>query len=994
MQACPEEEVLVDYVARALDAEARRVVEAHLDGCQACLASVSELARADDELAGRSGEAAAVVATEAPAELGRYRLEGFLGHGAMGRVYRAYDTQLERDVALKVLRADGSSKDATTRLLREARAMAKLRHPNVVTVFDAGEASGRTFLAMELVVGSTLRAWLKASPRATVDILRAFVDAGRGLSAAHGQGVVHRDFKPENVLVDEAGRLAVSDFGLAAMTADPTDAVAASSGKDEKLGRTPRTRSSMAHGAGTPRYMAPEQYAGGRVDARADQFSFAVALYEALYDETPFAGGTLAEVAAAIDSHDVRPPRRDTDVPPGVRAALLRALSASPDDRYATLDDLLARLRAEVVALEASAHRRGSVLRSPSVAVVVALVVLAVFTLTRALARPGPARTLSPVNEPRETSRTATSRAHVLIAPGRTPPGETLLEPTLDAVLQLCLYASPRLDVFGAAELPDLASELGVPDADVTQLARAWAARGEKRVLTARLSVDRDLGRWSLRLEAAGPDDAFVEEALGSTDDSLLAETRRLSLWLRAALGDDSTDAPVVPASLEAAHEWAVAEQALTLSGDLEAARMHAARAVEIDPRFAQAHAALARAAAVSYATPVAAREYARALDARDRLSEHEQLVLLGDQEDARDRHIPAIAFYEQVLSRWPEEALVERRIVRSALSAQDVTLTLTVAKRAATEHPNARTREQLVAAYLNDEAIDAAADEGEALLADGARTAPVFIDTAVAEALRGRLESAEERLREFGRVDEEYADEARADLLAYEGRLDDARALLEKWIATAVAHHDLGEARTEYLALAELLLRQGDKAGARAAALAAWKGSGAEDALAHEYEIARALVEAGEESHAEAQVAAWRTSVSADARMYGRLLEGDIARARGRWGEALAAYSDAQRAVDTWIVHLHLGEAYEANGDWAAAERELGVAWARRGEGALFEMPSLRFLPPVLLGLARAREKHGSPAWREADELLARIAPDAQHDPITREARRRLSGP
>src|SRR5215470_6274154 len=202
---------------------------------------------------------------------GRYEVLRHAGAGGMGDVYAAYDPELERNVALKLLRP-GTAGARAAELKREAQALARLAHANVVAVHDVGTSDGQVYVAMELVEGPTLRAWLAEKPRTAVEILAVFDAAGQGLSAAHGAGLVHRDFKPENVLLGADGRARVTDFGLAV----------AAGAAGELAGSVP--------------YMAPEQLQGEAVDARADQFAFAVALYEALYGERPFAGSTGGDV--------------------------------------------------------------------------------------------------------------------------------------------------------------------------------------------------------------------------------------------------------------------------------------------------------------------------------------------------------------------------------------------------------------------------------------------------------------------------------------------------------------------------------------------------------------------------------------------------------------------------------------------------------------------------------------------------------------------------
>jgi eukaryotic-like serine/threonine-protein kinase len=278
--------------------------------------------------------------------VGRYVIEGPLGEGGMGVVYLAHDPQLERRVALKLLRPDASqagedSSGGRSRLVREAHAMAKLNHPNVVVIYDSGIFGDQVFLAVEVVEGTDMKKWL-AAPHGWREILEVFLKAGRGLAAAHAAGLVHRDFKPENVLIGRRGEVKVTDFGLARAAVQDrlgaavellTAAAPAEIVSDQVL-VTPLTRDGAV--SGTPGYMAPEQMLGRGGDARTDEFSFCVALYRALYGELPFKGRL-----DPLGPNEIKPPTKGSHVPTWVRRALLRGLSIKPEARYDTLPELL-----------------------------------------------------------------------------------------------------------------------------------------------------------------------------------------------------------------------------------------------------------------------------------------------------------------------------------------------------------------------------------------------------------------------------------------------------------------------------------------------------------------------------------------------------------------------------------------------------------------------------------------------------------------------------
>jgi serine/threonine protein kinase len=274
--------------------------------------------------------------------VGRYLLGPVLGRGGMSIVHAAHDPQLDRKVALKLLPRREDGPVAQARLLREAQALARLSHPNVVAVHDVGTTGERLYLAMELVVGRTLDEWMAAVTRSWGQVLDAFVPAGEGLVAAHAVGLVHRDFKPSNVMIGDDGRVRVLDFGLARAEHDPDPeleacAAVAEPGETDVLS-TPLTRTGAV--VGTPGYMAPEQWRGDPPDARTDQFSYCVSLWEALYGEPPFGRGSIPRLADRVLRGDVRAVT-SSDVPAWLERIVRRGLAVEPTQRWPSMRALL-----------------------------------------------------------------------------------------------------------------------------------------------------------------------------------------------------------------------------------------------------------------------------------------------------------------------------------------------------------------------------------------------------------------------------------------------------------------------------------------------------------------------------------------------------------------------------------------------------------------------------------------------------------------------------
>ncbi|HEY8211994.1 MAG TPA: serine/threonine-protein kinase [Myxococcaceae bacterium] len=371
---CPPDDTIAALLEGRLAAKEAAAVHAHAAGCELCRQLIAEGARArsavfrprppsrDDATEAsqpRGGaedeegteERAGVeeredsywdVKTQGPLpkgfSVGRYTVLEHLASGGMGSVYAAYDPDLDRRVALKVIATTSKigADDLRWRLLREAQAMARLSHPNVAVVHEVGTISGQVFLAMEYVEGVTLREWLNQRARTWQEILGHFVQAGRGLAAAHAGGLVHRDFKPDNVLIGEDGRVRVVDFGLVRPRENSLG--------DRRSATLSTPLTAVGTLLGTPRYMAPEQMRSKTPDGRADQFSFCVALYEALYRVRPFEATSLHERLQQIDRGAFAPPPPGHGVPERIGAAVRRGLNPEPARRFRAMDDLLSTL--------------------------------------------------------------------------------------------------------------------------------------------------------------------------------------------------------------------------------------------------------------------------------------------------------------------------------------------------------------------------------------------------------------------------------------------------------------------------------------------------------------------------------------------------------------------------------------------------------------------------------------------------------------------------
>ena len=618
---------------------------------------------------------------------GPYRVIEKIGAGGMGDVYRALDTRLERDVALKLISDSflasepgaGSPSPAGTphsrvhlsheRFLREARAAATLNHPNICGIHDVGEQDGQPYLVMELLRGETLKQYLTHQKLSPAEVLTLGQQAASALAAAHARGIVHRDIKPANLFVVDGGRdrkqLKILDFGLAkkqGVEASP-DSRYFDTKSDTATATGMMDLTTPGSTVGTAAYMSPEQAKGDPLDARTDLFSLGSVLFEMATGQAPFGGRSTAEVFAALLMKDPPPVSSlNPAMPKALDPVIAKLLAKDRDQRYRSAEELLAALEAipssdssrSAVAVPAppaeplrppEVDRRRS--RNRIIAVGALLLVAAgagAFLFRNQLgntAVPGPSTEVAaPVGTP--TGKPATSKDSIIVADFINKTGDAVFDTTLNQALRVQLAQSPVLDIISQQHLRQSLQFLGrKQDETITpQIAREIGEReGVKAILTGSIAP---LGKaFVLTLDAqntANGDDIASAEATAPDKEHVLEALNQVTATMRGKLGESLSsiqrlNAPFGQAttpSLEAFRAYALGDEAHQKGNDIPEAYDHYKRALELDPKLAMAWARLGVLKLNTGAITEAAQNFTRAYQLSDNVSEREKLYIAG----------------------------------------------------------------------------------------------------------------------------------------------------------------------------------------------------------------------------------------------------------------------------------------------------------------------------------------------------------------------------
>jgi eukaryotic-like serine/threonine-protein kinase len=905
----------------------------------------------------------------------RYEIISILGEGGMGAVYKARDRELDRLVAIKVIRPELAGRPEILQRFKQELILArKVTHRNVIRIFDLGEADGVKFITMEFVEGQDLKSILtqkgKLPPEEGIEIIRQVCLA---LEAAHTEGVVHRDLKPQNIMIDRQGRALVMDFGIA---------------RSLELGGMTQTGALI----GTPEYMSPEQVRGEHVDARSDLFTLGIIFQEVLTGQLPFQAETaMASMFKRTMERAVAARQLDTSVPLYVSDIVGKCLEIDPKNRFQTARELYDALEAwrsgEAAPIRVRAVRWARQVGrwpwkwiAPSFALVLIAFVGFMF---------------------RGRFATSTSVPHspvtVMIADFSNHTGDSVFNGTLESTLKLALEGASFINAYDRTRMRDL----GVPTVSTLDESKAQqiaANQGLNAVISGSLDRQGNAYQLSLRVVQAitGRTVTTAEESASSKDQVLFAVTK-LGAAVRKALGDATSDSDqrfsmetLTAASLEAVHEYALALDALS-SGRNEEAQKHFSQTVDLDSNFGLAYAGLAASTHNLGQQQDAEKYIKQAITHIDHMTERERFrtrgylyYLTGDSQKCVDEYGTLLSRYPSDTGAYNNMADCSTRLRNMPRALEEVRKAVNILPKRATYHVNLA----LYSAYGGD--FKTAAAEAKTTQELNPSYVYGYLAEAFADLGSEQLTQAGEVYKKITSLNPSIGAAGVADLAIYQGRFKESADMLQKSAAADSAAHKPDAAADKLTALADTQLLRGDKPSALAAVRSALDLS---KAVKTKFIAARIFAATDEVSRATEIAQELSSDLQTEPQAYGKLIEGEIALKKGDGRGAVKLFTDANNLLDTWIGRFDLGRAYLEMGAFTEADSEFDRCISRRGETlALFldEVPTYGYFPQVYYYQGRVREGLKSQSFTESYKKYLDIRGNAGEDPLLAEVRRR----
>jgi len=894
---------------------------------------------------------------------GRYEILGLVGVGGMGAVYKARDNDIDRIIAIKVIRPDLlGHPELVQRFKQELLLARQIAHKNVVRIFDVRESAGLRFITMEYVDGPNLSTLLEQRGKFPADeAVEIILQVCAGLDAAHGEGVLHRDLKTSNIMLDGDGRLVVMDFGLA-----------------HKIGTCGITQTGAM--LGTIRYMSPEQATGEPLDCRSDLFAVGLILYELLTGNGPYdAESDLASLVKRTKER-ARPLRAvEESVAPALSAVVAKCLERNPQDRYSNLHELSLALT-QVSGRSASAvdvKGRWFARRIWKTTAVIFLLLVLASAVGIWRFRP---RKTEAIHAP----------VTVLISDFENNTSESIFDGTLEPAFSLAMEGAPFISTYSSGAAHKLAAQLhpGATRIDAG-LGKLIAIReGLHDLITGSISRRGQLYVVTSEARDALTDKTIARSTVTAANSKVLVAMNELAANIRQALGDTTPiSAQIASAetftasSLEAAHEYGLGQDALW-AGNYQEAIQHYKKSLHADPDLGRAYSGLAVISVILGHQQDALNYYKSALSKLDRMSEREKLRTLSAYYTVTRDTDEAIEELNQLISRYPADTSGYANLALAYFYRRDMHRALEEGKRAVEISPRnvlQRNNVGLYAMYAGD--FQDAIREQKQVLEMNPSLVKGFVGIALSQAASNDLEAARKTYHEMegaGDEGQSIAAMGLADLALYVGDAAQAKAILDPAIKTDLADKNLDGAAAKLvtLAAAELCLNN-----LKSAVDSASRALESSNDTRVTFLAARVLEHGKAKDRAKAVELARNLSarIDDDSRAFGNLLLGELELQRGKTRDAVDRFKEALHYADAWLVRFDLGRAYVSLGQYAQADSELELCLKRRGEATaafLDEVPTIRLLPDAYYFLARTQQGLNLPSAAQTQRTFIEMRP------------------
>jgi len=911
---------------------------------------------------------------------GRYEILRVLGEGGMGAVYKAKDRELNRFVALKVIRPElASDHDILQRFKQEILLASKISNRNVIRIYDLGDAEGLKFVTMEYLEGEDLRTLLrrrgKLPVEEAVDIIEQVLS---GLRSAHQEGVIHRDLKPGNIMRDPRGRVVVMDFGLARTFAGDG-----------------MTGTGLI--VGTIEYMSPEQAQGKSLNTPSDIFAVGVIFYELLTGKTPYpAESAVASLVKRTTERATPVSDIDRNISGVLSNIVGKCLERDQTLRYQSAGELLDDLHAWQG--HGNLSVRASVRRVPNLhALPFKWSVAAVFAMILA------ATAIWYVAHQRTVVRAPHAPVSILVADLDNATADPVFDGTLESVFNTELESVSFVNAYKRGSAHRIANELR-PGSKMDQAgARLVAMReGISVIVSGRIARQGESYRVSARaIDAVTGKQIAEREITADSRDAVLGAIAKLVAPIRTAIGDTTPESAQLAAeetftsnSIEAAHLYSVGQDLLE-NGKSEEAIQNYLKAVQLDANLGRAYAGLAVASVNLKKQDDAAGYYKRALSLLDRMSEREKYRTLGTYYGAFMHNYPqAIDAYEKMVYLYPDDSAAYNNLSICYVFMLDFNKAIEAIRHAIRISPQNLMWHLNYSLYsMYDGDFPTAVAEAQKIIQQNPSYQFAYLPLALSTLARGDANAARETYSRFEKIGPDafsIAKMGEADLEMYFGRYKNSLDVLNPGMQADEKEKNSGELALKLVAQGEADLTLRHKAEAIQAAEKAAQLSSSETVL---YPAARILIQAGQDAQALKIAAVLDNTLQAQSRSYAKLIAGEIAMQHSRLPEAVEAFHEAQKMRNSWISHFLLGRAYLEGGHAAEALAEFEGCKKRAGETAdlmFADTATLRYLPPLYYWLARAQQDVGmNAAARENYRQFLSLRTDADpSDPQVAQAK------